>query len=222
MIDTIIFDIGMVLKGWHPEKLNGIFDENTARAVEDAIWGHGYWTEMDRGVIEEEELLDKMIAVAPEYESQIRFAYDHLEMISERYAYAIPWIKSLKEAGFHVYYLSNYSRHLRTQVPQTIDFLPYMDGGVFSCDVKLLKPDLKIYQVLCENYSLTPEHCLFLDDRQENVDAAVKFGMKSILFESYEKSYGTIMKFLREESGEIWRDALADMLDGQRCRSFPK
>lgn len=196
MIDTVIFDIGMVLKGWHPEKLNGIFDADTARIVTDAIWGHGYWTEMDRGVIAEEELLNKMIATAPEYASQICFAYDHLELISERYEYAIPWIKELKAAGFHVYYLSNYSRHLRTQVPQTIDFLPYMDGGVFSCDVKLLKPDLKIYQVLCEKYELIPDGCLFIDDRQENVDAAIQFGMKSIRFESYEKSYGAIMKLL--------------------------
>lgn len=198
MINTVIFDIGMVLKGWHPERLNGIFDEDTANIVRDAIWGHGYWNEMDRGVIDEDELLHKMIAVDPEHESQIRYVYDHLEIISERYEYAIPWIKKLKEAGFRVYYLSNYSRHLRKQVPQTIDFLPYMDGGVFSCDVKLMKPDLKIYKVLCEKYDLVPEHCLFIDDRQENVDAAVKFGMEAVQFEAYEKSYDAIMKLLME------------------------
>lgn len=200
MIDTVIFDIGMVLKGWHPQ-LDQFFDEETARAVEDAIWGHGYWTELDRGVIKEEKLLADMIAVAPRYEKQIRFIYDHLELISERYDYAIPWIKSLKEAGFGVYYLSNYSRHLREQVPQTIDFLPCMDGGVFSCDVKLLKPDLKIYELICEKYSLKPEHCLFIDDRLENVEAAIRFGMKSIQFNGYEKSYDVIMEFLRGESG---------------------
>lgn len=97
----------------------------------------------------------------------------------------------------------NYSRYLRIQVPQTIDFLPYMDGSVFSCGVELLKLDLKIYRVLCEQYGLIPGGCLFIDDRQENVDAAIQFGMKSIRFENYEKSYGMIMKLLIDQIEKI-------------------
>lgn len=194
-IDTVVFDIGMVLKGWHPQ-LENFFGREAAAIVEDAIWGRGYWEEMDRGIVDEEVLMNLMAAAAPEYEQQIRYILDHLELISERYDYAIPWVKELKEAGFHVYYLSNYSRRLREKVPQTIDFLPYMDGGVFSCDVKLMKPDQKIYQLLCEKYNLTPECCLFIDDRQENVDAAVQFGMQAVRFEGYEKSYAGIMERL--------------------------
>ncbi|MGN0295450.1 MAG: HAD family hydrolase [Lachnospiraceae bacterium] len=194
-INTVIFDIGMVLKGWHPQ-LEKFFGREAAAIVEDAIWGRGYWEEMDRGVADEEVLMNLMAAAAPEYEQQIRYILDHLELISERYDYAIPWVEELKEAGFQVYYLSNYSRRLREKVPQTIDFLPYMDGGVFSCDVKLMKPDQKIYQLLCEKYDLVPEHCLFIDDRQENVDAAVQFGMQAVRFDGYEKSYGRIMELL--------------------------
>lgn len=194
-IDTVVFDIGMVLKGWHPQ-LEKFFGREAAAIVEDAIWGRGYWEEMDRGIVDEEVLMNLMAAAAPEYEQQIRYILDHLELISERYDYAIPWVKELKEAGFHVYYLSNYSRRLREKVPQTIDFLSYMDGGVFSCDVKLMKPDQNIYQLLCEKYDLTPERCLFIDDRQENVNAAKQFGMQAVRFDGYEKSYGRIMELL--------------------------
>lgn len=197
MIKSVVFDIGKVLKGWHPQ-LDAYFDAETARAVENAIWGSGYWDEMDHGVIDEDVLLDMMIAYAPNCEKQIRYIYNHLELISERYDYAIPWVKELKAAGYQVYFLSNYSRHLRKTVPETIDFIPYMDGGVFSSDVKLMKPDPAIYQLLCKNYSLDPSECLFIDDRQENVDGAIACGMHSIRFESYAESYPIIMKYLED------------------------
>lgn len=195
VIKNVVFDIGQVLKGWQAD-LSPFFDETTARAVEDAIWGTGYWTELDLGILEDEVLFEKMYEYAPDYKEQIAFMLNHLELVSERFDYAIPWIEKLKAAGYHVYYLSNYSRHLRKAVPHTIDFLPLMEGGIFSCDVNLLKPDQKIYQLLCETYDLVPEECLFIDDRQENVDAAIAFGMQAVRFDGYEKSYEGINQML--------------------------
>ena len=122
MIKNIIFDIGKVLKGWHPD-MERFFEAPVSEKVFHAIWGCGWWDEMDRGVIEEEELFRRMVAEAPDCEEQIWFIFDHLALISERYDYAIPWVKELKNQGYQVYFLSNYSRRLRSQVPQTIDFI---------------------------------------------------------------------------------------------------
>ena len=90
MIKNIIFDIGQVLKGWHPERIYKMYDKETADAVIDAIWGTGYWFEMDRGVLSDRELFEKMLACAPAYREQITYVYNHLEEISERMEYAIP------------------------------------------------------------------------------------------------------------------------------------
>lgn len=196
MIKNIIFDIGQVLKGWHPERIYEMYDKETADAVIEAIWGTGYWFEMDRGVLSDRELFEKMLAHAPAYREQITYVFYHLEEISERMEYAIPWIRELKAGGYGVYFLSNYSRHLREQVPQTIDFIPLMDGGIFSSDVQLLKPDPRIYELLCSQYHLTPGECLFLDDSRVNVDAAIRFGMQGIRFEGFEKSYPVVMNYL--------------------------
>ena len=72
--------------------------------------------------------------------------------------------------------------------PGVLDFLPYMDGGVFSCHVKLIKPDLAIYLCLLKKYGLRAEECLFIDDREENVAVARELGMQVVRFEGYEQA----------------------------------
>ena len=81
--------------------------------------------------------------------------------------------------------------------PEVLDFLPYMDGGLFSCHAKLIKPDPAIYQRLCEKCDLIPEEALFIDDNAANIEAAKRFGLHAIRFEGYEKSYGEIMDYLK-------------------------
>ena len=60
-------------------------------------------------------------------------------------------------------------------------FLPYTDGRVVSYEYHITKPDERIYQCLCSKYNLIPEECIFLDDRQANLDAAEKLGFNTIL-----------------------------------------
>ncbi len=195
MIKHVIFDIGMVLINWHPV-LGNVFDAGTAAVVEQAIFGSGLWDWLDHGIEDDEIVFEKMVARAPEYEEQIRYVLNHLSLVSEQFDYAKPWIEECKEHGYHVYYLSNYSRHLRKMEPGLTDFVSRMDGGIFSSDVKLMKPDPEIYDLLCKTYRLKPQECLFIDDRQSNVDAAVHCGMRAVRFEGYENSYRKIMEML--------------------------
>ena len=39
---------------------------------------------------------------------------------------------------------------------------------------------------------------LFIDDNAANIEAAKRFGLHAIRFEGYEKSYGEVMRYLRE------------------------
>ena len=48
--------------------------------------------------------------------------------------------------------------------------------------VKLIKPDAAIYQMLIERNGLTPESCVFIDDKPENCAAARDIGMDAIRF----------------------------------------
>ena len=188
MIKNIVFDIGQVLKGWHPERLPELMGEKTGEAVRKAVCGNPLWQELDRGIMPEEEILSRMISENQEVVNEILYLWDHLEIISEKLDYAIPWLQELKDRGYGLYYLSNYSYHLRTTVPQTLAFLPLMDGGIFSYEAKLLKPDPVFYEMLLKTYRLVAEECIFIDDRAENVRAAEGCGMQGILFRDYESA----------------------------------
>ena len=48
---------------------------------------------------------------------------------------------------------------------RNLRFLKYVDGAVFSCEVKQIKPEPEIYKTLLERYHLEPEKSVFLDDQ---------------------------------------------------------
>ena len=57
-----------------------------------------------------------------------------------------------------------------------------IDNIVVSSFVKLAKPEPEIFKLLISKYNLKPEECVFIDDRKDNVDAAIKLGMSGIVF----------------------------------------
>ncbi|MFI6085265.1 HAD-IA family hydrolase [Streptomyces sp. NPDC051217] len=52
---------------------------------------------------------------------------------------------------------------------------------VNSSRVGVAKPDRRIYEIGAERAGVSPDRCLFVDDRQENVDTAVALGMTGVL-----------------------------------------
>ena len=202
LIKNVIFDIGNVLMDFDWMKyMRSRYGENEEkiRIINDAIWSHGYWQAMDRGEISGQEAVDRVAAVAPEYEQDIRQTLAQAGNAMHKHSYAIPWLRELKDMGKDVYYLSNYSEFAMEANWGVLDFLPLMDGGIFSCYVKMAKPDHAIYRHLCEKYHLDPVECLFTDDMPENIQAAKECGFHAILFEGCEKTYPAIMEMLRQE-----------------------
>jgi HAD superfamily hydrolase (TIGR01509 family) len=65
--------------------------------------------------------------------------------------------------------------------------------AVISAEEQVSKPDARIYQRTCERLGLAPARCLFVDDRQANVDGAHRAGLAAIRFTS---SRATIPKVL--------------------------
>ena len=189
MIHTVIFDIGNVLMkfDYMPYIRSLLNDEETVYRVNGAIWRSGFWNDLDRGE-DTDTVYAKMLAAEPEYKKEIALAFENVGQCMFKMDYAIPWIRELKNRGYQVLYLSNYSRHTMEANPGVLDFLPYMDGGVFSCEVGVVKPDAAIYRILCEKYKLIPSECVFLDDFEANVTAARDFGMNAIQFEAYEQA----------------------------------
>ncbi|MFI7447958.1 HAD family hydrolase [Nonomuraea sp. NPDC049714] len=58
----------------------------------------------------------------------------------------------------------------------------FADAVVSSARVGVAKPDRRIYEIAAELAGVAPERCLFVDDRLENVTAAVGLGMTGVHF----------------------------------------
>ena len=104
--------------------------------------------------------------------------------------YTIPMIQDLKDKGYKVYYLSNWSAwtHDLLQEAGKFDFLKLMDGGVFSYDVGYMKPNEEIYKILLNKYKINPEEAIFFDDREENIEAANKLRIHGVHFPRHDAS----------------------------------
>src|ERR1700730_17656747 len=78
--------------------------------------------------------------------------------------------------------LSNFSAETYPLACQRFDFLRLFRGIIVSGEVKAIKPDPRIYEILIDRHRLDPRRAVFIDDVPENVDAARRFGIYGIQF----------------------------------------
>lgn len=196
MIKTIIFDIGNVLVGFEWKKYiqSFGFTEEVAQRISNATVLSKEWDEFDRGAMEDEEIIRSFVKNDPEIETEIRKICENVHDMLTRRAYAIPWIQELKEKGYQVLYLSNFSKKAETECGDVLDFLPFMDGGIMSYKYHLIKPQPEIYQTLLKEYGLVAEECVFMDDREDNCQAAKNEGIHAIVFTTKEDAEKQLAK----------------------------
>lgn len=185
MIKNIILDVGRVLVAWQPKELMkelGVSDEAIAVLAE-ALFSSGVWNEADRGVMSDEEFLEFAISKAPEYDKEIRLFWNNIEKAIWQFPYVKEWILAMKKAGYRVYILSNYGNWTFEKTKaEALNFLEYVDGAIFSYQVKKIKPDAEIFESLFKKYNLQAEECVFLDDLSANIEGAKAVGMHGIVF----------------------------------------
>lgn len=84
---------------------------------------------------------------------------------------------------------SRWSEYLRKK----FDINQYFDVISISGDLKMQKPDERIYRLTIEQLGVNAEDCVYVDDRETNLVAAEKVGMKAILLGSRTESYTGIV-----------------------------
>lgn len=204
MIQNIIFDIGNVLASFRWKNLFkdlGFAGEKFDRIAAATVLHPTMWNEFDRSLMPDEEIISKCIERAPEYEQEIRLMFTKTELLVEEYTYSYDWIKSLKKQGYSVYLLSNYGKTSFEAARDhgRLSFLPLVDGGVISYEVKSVKPEPGIYEALLAKYRLKAEESVFLDDRADNITAAEQLGFHGIVVESYQQAAEALNQILNNK-----------------------
>lgn len=200
MINTIIFDIGMVLAHFRGREMfhdMGIEGEDF-EVIVNATIRNPWWNEFDRGLIPTEEIVDIFAKDAPQFRKEIAMIFEHPEQMVVMYDYAIPWIQELRKRGYKVYALSNWSKPTyEACIDGQLRFLKEMDGEIISFREHLLKPEREIYQLLCDRFHINPSEAVFLDDNEVNIAGAKKFGLHTIHFQNYEQGHRELEAILK-------------------------
>src|SRR5580693_1416330 len=101
---------------------------------------------------------------------------------------AVQWARLLHHEGFPLTLLSNMPLELSRHVTKSFPSLSTFEYLIYSCDYGSIKPELAIYRNCLELLKAAPQHILYLDDRVENVEAAARLGINSVLFDTVEKT----------------------------------
>lgn len=191
MIKNIVFDIGQVLASFKWQQfildMTGQNKELSERIGRATVAGP-FWDELDRGILSQNEIVELCVQHDKGIEKEIRQFFNTRKEIVKEYPYAPVWIKELKAREYMVYILSNYSEQAYLHLKNISEFPGLVDGAVISYEVKVIKPEAQIYEILLDKYSLVPEETVFLDDREVNVRGAEKAGMTGIHFTDYESA----------------------------------
>ena len=62
------------------------------------------------------------------------------------------------------------------------------------------KPDVRIFERACQQLSMTPEQCLFMDDSEVNIEAARRIGMQVILWRDAAAGFQTFRDWLKRKN----------------------
>ena len=69
--------------------------------------------------------------------------------------------------------------------------MDFFNGIVLSSDIHILKPNEDIFKYILNKYNLKEEECLFIDDKDYNIEAAKKLNFKA---EVFQESFDEIIK----------------------------
>ena len=183
MLKNIVFDLAGVVFARNPLRFPKHLEEFFSFVFSTPEGGvPKFWEDYDRGV----SPVDEVAKAVAEYrgcdietaKANMLLAINYQEEVEP----TASLIAELKEQGYRLMVLSNMS-------PEYIDFLRKMpvyshfDDEIISCEVKCVKPEREIYELLLLRYGLNPAETIFIDDRYDNVEVAEEVGITPFHFD---------------------------------------
>ena len=191
----LVFDLGAVLIRWEPALLvqqhfpERAPDAQAAAELARALFGHADWHGFDAGLHSIDEVTARtarrLALPLQAVQALVMPLGEHLEPIPE----TVALLRQLRErrdapAGgappLRLFYLSNMPAPYARVLQRRHAFLQWFDGGIFSGDVQLAKPQPAIFELLASRHGLQPARTVFIDDALVNVQAAHALGWETI------------------------------------------
>lgn len=169
---------------WSPDSILHDFstDEATRSIVRQEIFKHPDWLEMDRGVLAEDEAIERFQKrtglSSPEITALMQAVKDSLQPIPG----TIEILEELAAKNVPLYCLSNMPATTADYLRTRYSFWRVFRGIVISGEIRLLKPDPAIFEYTVSRFSLNQMNTTFVDDHLPNIESAGRLGFKTLLF----------------------------------------
>jgi putative hydrolase of the HAD superfamily len=186
-VKAVLFDYGMVLSG--APDLTAWANMRTITGLSEELLHHGYWAHRhayDRGDLNAEAFwnkaagtkitptqLDQLIAADVQYWGQLNPPM-------------IDWAQRLQRAGIRIGILSNMPDAMETGLRVLHPWIETFDHHTWSHALNLAKPEPAIYRHAAEGLNTPPANILFIDDRADNIEAALVAGMQAIQYTAHD------------------------------------
>ena len=185
-IKNVIFDFGQVLVHFEPSYMVGAYvdDVNDRALLEEVVFDRLYWDRLDKGTISNEETMSLIKERLPER------LWDVADKIYYNWIYNIPEIDGMSELlshlknehGVRLFLLSNISNYFASHSME-IPILKKLDGLVMSAPIGIVKPSYEIFDHICKKYDIFPNEAIFVDDRVDNIEGAIAYGINGYVFD---------------------------------------
>lgn len=115
------------------------------------------------------------------------------------------FVQECLATGHCTYVLSNWDKDSFVLMRQKHgQFFDLFDDIVTSGECGICKPDTRIYQELCQRNNLETQLCVFIDNQEENVNAARALGMHAILFTDWKSTRMQLLAIQDQVSNSAW------------------
>jgi len=149
-------------------------------SVFDTLYRSELWHDIERGIGDPDEwragahraLEERAGRALPRLHQQWRAAQHVIEP-------NLALIRALRPP-YKLSVLSNADISLRRRLEQDIGIQHLFDDIVCSAEVGMAKPDPLVFRMAAARLGVLPERCVFVDDWDQNVEAARAIGMKAI------------------------------------------
>ena len=181
----MIFDLGNVLIEWDRRRLYEklIDDPDELNTFLDTVFTMEDNAELDRGKPLAEVVAEVARRHPDQHELVMAFGQRWKETLGEVITGSVEILRDLHASGVKLLALSNWGKDTFASIEADYDFFDLFDGMVISGREGVVKPDQKIYDILCDRYQVTPSRAVFIDDSAANVATAMMLGFDSLLFD---------------------------------------
>ncbi len=180
MVKNVIFDVGSVLVDELGVKSQKHLTQQQLDTLQKIIFSKEF-TAVILGDMTTAQYVEDIIKKFPQYEREIRAVLNLKDQSVSlpKKPEMIELLYRIHKNGYKIFFLSDMIDATYTYMKSILEDF---DGGAYSYQEHVRKPNLEFFQILINRYGLDVSETIFFDDKPCNVEAAKSLGIQAVVF----------------------------------------